>query len=138
MATRVIHFGWSDCCRVLLLRAAGFDVKGATSLNEFIVALQSRKRWDAVVLSENTAQSAEEAANIAVRRFPAPLLLFRNSLRPINEKRFNRIYPPFTPPELWLPDIVALIGEGYARSGRRLSGCIVPSGIMPRLEPELT
>jgi hypothetical protein len=112
MDARVIHFGWDDCCRVPLLRAAGFDVREAKSLEEMSVALQKNEHLDVVVISETTQQSAEQVSEMAWRWSLVPVILFRRSQRPIDEKKFDKIYSCLTPPEIWLHETVALIAKG--------------------------
>jgi hypothetical protein len=112
MAARVIHFGWDDCCRVPVLRTAGFDIWEANSLDELSVILQRNERLDAVVISENTEQSAEQAADMTRRFSPAPRILFRRSQLAIDEARFDKIYSCLTPPDIWLRETVTLVAKG--------------------------
>jgi hypothetical protein len=112
MAARVIHFGWDDCCRIPVLRAAGFEVREVKSLDELSVVLQNDEPLNAVFVSESTEEGAVQAAEMSRRCSPAPLILFRRSLRAIDEKTFDKVYSCLTPPDVWLPDTVALIAKG--------------------------
>lgn len=117
MTARVIHFGWDDCYRVPVLRAAGFEVKETGSLNELRASLQSDEPVDAVIVSEETEPTAERAAELVHHEGPAPVILFRRSQHSIDEKMFDKIYTCTTPPEVWVSETVALIGTGYRLQG---------------------
>jgi hypothetical protein len=112
MAARVIHFGWDDCYRIPVLLAAGFEVREVKSLDELSVILQNDEPVNAVLMSENTEQSAVEAAEMWRRSSPAPLVLFRRSERAIDENTFDKVYSCLTPPDVWLRETNALITTG--------------------------
>jgi hypothetical protein len=109
MAARVIHFGWDDCCRIPVLRAAGFEVREVKSLDELSAALQNDEPVNALLLSEDTEQSAVQAAEMWRRSSSAPLILFRRALRAIDERTFDKVYSCLTPPDVWLRETVAFI-----------------------------
>ena len=113
MAARAIHFGWDDCYRVPVLRAAGFEVREANSLDELCFDLQTDDHVDVVIVSEDIEPTAERAAEIVRRSALAPVILFRRSDREIDEKKFDKVYNCTTPPDIWLREAVALIAKSY-------------------------
>jgi hypothetical protein len=122
--TRVIHFGLDDCYRVPVLLSAGFEVKEATSLGELRADLDGREQPDAVLVSEDPGNLAEQAAEMARRVMPGPVILFRRSQRCIDEKKFDRVYTCTTPPAVWLSETAALIAKSYrlqAKAARLLT-----------------
>jgi hypothetical protein len=76
------------------------------------VVLQKNVHLDAVVISETTQQGAEHVAEMARRCSPMPVMLFRRSQRPIDEKKLDEIYSCLTPLDFWLHEAVALIVKG--------------------------
>ena len=113
MAARVIHFGWDDCYRVPVLRAAGFEVEEAKSLGELGVDLQRKQAVDAVIVSEELEPTAELVAERVRKAVPVPVILFRRSQREIDERKFEKVYTCTTPPDVWLSEMAALIAKGY-------------------------
>jgi hypothetical protein len=113
MAAQVIHFGNDDCYRVPVLRATGFEVIEAKSLDELGVDLQRNRQVDAVIVSEDIEPTAERAADIVRRSALAPVVLFRRSQREINKSKFDKVYTYMTPPDVWLNETVVLIAKGY-------------------------
>jgi len=112
MAARVIYFGWDDCCRIPVLRAAGIEVREVKSLDELSAVLQNHEPVLAVLVSEHTDQSAVQAAEMWRRCSRAPLVLFRRSQQAIDEETFDKVYSCLTPPDVWLRETLSLITRG--------------------------
>jgi hypothetical protein len=90
MAAQVIHFGWDDCCRVPVLREAGFEVIEAKSLDELSADLQRNQKVDAVIVSEDVEPTAERVADMVRRSTLAPVLQRAGySHRPLPESKIH-------------------------------------------------
>src|SRR3954454_8834825 len=76
MAANVLHFGWDDCYRVLVLRRAGYTVVEVKTLEALDLGVQRDHSIDAVIFSDHGRQSTELAASVVRRRSTAPLILF--------------------------------------------------------------
>jgi hypothetical protein len=110
MAARVLHFGSDDCYRIMVLRAAGYDVQEATNLIELKADLDRDHEISAVLMSEGVDQSVERAA--AIVRSRAPVILFRRSQQSIDETGFDLIFETSVRPEVWLREMADLIKKG--------------------------
>lgn len=121
MAARVLHFGWDDCYRVLVLRRAGYAVTEAQTLAELDCGLQRDGPVDAVVLSEDGWPVIEQAVEIVRRQSVAPLILFRRSHDDIDEGRFDQVYPWFVSPAEWLKRTADLIARSRGLRERSAS-----------------
>ncbi len=111
MAARVLHFGWDDCYRIQVLRQAGYTVAEADSLEMLDLDLQRDPPVDAVILSDDDGNSMELAARVVRRRSAAPIILFRRSQRPLDERNFDLVFLSFVPPQIWLAETAALIAR---------------------------
>jgi hypothetical protein len=110
MATAtVLHFGSDDCHRVRVLRHAGYEVRELDSLDRLRLNLESGEDVDAVIVSEEGARYAEQAADLVRQHSGAPLVLFRQSHVNLDESRFDRVYPSLTPPPLWLFETAVIV-----------------------------
>lgn len=114
MTARVIHFGWDHCHRVQVLRAAGYEVREALSLETLELDLERDGQVDAVVLSEDERQSVERACEIARSRSSGPVIVFRRSLRELDERKFDLVYPWVVSPHVWLAEAAELIAQSRA------------------------
>lgn len=109
---KVLHFGWDDCYRVRVLRAAGFEVIEAKSLDELGFELQKNRKVDAVIVSEDIVPTEERVVDMVRRSSLAPVILFRRSQRVIDESQFDKVYTYKTLPEVWLNETAVLISKG--------------------------
>ena len=112
MAARVIHYGWDDCYRVQVLRSAGFEVWEAPSLSTLDLDLQRDEPVDAVIVSEESRQSTEQALEMVRRRSLAPVILFRRAEPDVDHEAFDRVYSWCVPPAQWLSQTAELIARG--------------------------
>ena len=114
MAARLLHFGWDDCYRVLVLRRAGYAVTEAETLGELDLDLRQGEPLHAVVLSEDAPPITEQAVGIVRRHSTAPVILFRRSHGDLDERQFDQVFSWFVPPEEWLERTAALIAQSQA------------------------
>ena len=114
MVARVIHFGWDDCYRVQVLRSVGYEVRESHSLEGLRVDLQRDEHVDAIVVSEDNWQQTQQAAAMARQHSAAPLILFRRTANPIDQKLFDQVYSPLVPPEQWVSQTAELIAKSWA------------------------
>ena len=114
MAARILHFGWDDCYRVQVLRGAGYAVMESETLEELCDHLQPVEPVDAVILSEDTPHTIEQAAAIVRTHCAAPLILFRHSQCDLDESMFNQIFTCLDPPQEWLARTAELIAQSRA------------------------
>lgn len=111
MAAKILHFGWDDCHRVQLLRVAGFAVMESETLEELCDHLQRGKPVDAVILSEAAPRTIQQAAAIVRTHCAAPMILFRRTLRQLDESSFDQVFAWFIPPPEWLEKTAELIAQ---------------------------
>lgn len=110
MAARLIHFGWDQCHRVAVLRSAGFEVKESHSLSTLWLDLKRDEQIDAVIVSEDDRQNAEEAADLVHQHHRlAPVIVFRGKVHSLDESKFDRVYTSVVSPEIWLAETDMLI-----------------------------
>jgi len=108
---RVIHFGSDGFQRVQALQQVGLKVLALQSLDRLRLHLERNAEVDAVLVSEETSQGAEQAAALVRQRSAAPLILFRRSEAALDESRFDRIYASAVPPPFWLFDTAVLVEQ---------------------------
>lgn len=114
MKARVLHFGWDDCHRIEVLRSAGCEVRDTDCLDTFRRELEADRNIDAVVLSEDDRSITEQAAQLAHDEGIGPVILFRRFERDVTDSSFDRVYPSFVPPTIWLADMEELISRSRA------------------------
>jgi hypothetical protein len=115
MATaKVIHFGNDDCHRVESLQHMGFEVFVSNSLDRLRLQLEFEADVDAVLVSEETQQQAEQAADVVRKYGDVPLILFCDSEAALDESRFDRVFTPRVPSAHWLYETAVLIDQSRA------------------------
>ncbi len=102
MAT-IVHFGISDCARLRVLSAKGFEVLDCgDSLPKLEDALQLH-RPDAVLFTGSDSQRwVVQACSLSSSLSPAPRILFSDTFVGFRSHDFDAVVEPLTPPEEWL------------------------------------
>lgn len=117
MATAtVIHFGRDDFNRIELLQRVGFEVLVLNSLEQLPVHLKDavdtgEPHVDAVLVSEETPESAVTAAAFIRQHSDVPLILLRRSEAALDESRFDRVYDSHVAPSIWLYETAVVVEQ---------------------------
>ncbi len=109
LAARVIHFGADDCHRLMVLRTAGYSVDDCPSLVQLRESLAKDAATDALLMSDAEGVLPNEAIALARTKLSVPVILFRSTTLAYQETGVDLIVHPLTPPEIWLPEVEALI-----------------------------
>jgi hypothetical protein len=121
MAARVVHIGRDYCHRVPVLESAGYEVEGCNSAKELRNALKQFE-LKAVLVSESEGAVHQDMIREVRECFDTPVVLFRETLRyfavPNDDWLFDLEVPVLQPPDIWLPDLAALIVRCQALQAR--------------------
>ena len=109
VAAKVIHFGADDCHRLMVLRSAGYFVDDCQSLVQLRNRLAKDDAADALLISDAEGVEPNEAIALARTHPSAPVILFRSTTLAYQEAGVDLIVHTLTPPEVWLPEVDALI-----------------------------
>lgn len=110
-AASIIHVGSDDCCRIPVLKTAGYSVTGCASTDQLHLALARIPPADALAITENLGDLPQEAVSLARATTSIPLILFRGADRYLDEANFDLVIPSLTSPKTWLTNIQRLIEE---------------------------
>ena len=105
----IIHFGFDDCHRILVLKNAGYSVKSCNSLSQLRTTLLEFHQVDAVVLTEGDEFTFEEAAGLIRSNCPAPVILFEAQPAHKGCADVDLSVSGLAGPEIWLEQIRELI-----------------------------
>ncbi len=111
MAARVVHFGYDECRRLLVLHMAGYAVDDCPSIRKLRSVLQEPGQTSAVLFTGQDEKERKEAVTLARAQSCAPLILFETCNAPGDESDFDLVIPPLTPPQEWLAKIAATIQQ---------------------------
>jgi CRP/FNR family transcriptional regulator, cyclic AMP receptor protein len=115
MTARIVHFGVDDLDRLRTLRDAGYLVDSSKSLTELKSSLGSNEQVDAIAITEATGSFPREVVSSIRAKSDAPLILFRGWNSSAIESEFDLIVAILASPNMWLPQIVALIEKYRAK-----------------------
>ena len=118
LAARVIHFGADDCHRLMVLRSAGYSVDDCRSMVQLHDRLAKGDATDALLMSDAEGVEPNEAIALARTHSSAPVILFRSTTLAYQETGVDLIVHSLTPPEVWLPEVDALIERSQAVRAR--------------------
>jgi hypothetical protein len=106
------------------------SVMESATLGELRDHLERVEAVDAVILSEDTPHTIEQAAAIVRTRSVAPMILFRRSMRPLDENAFEHVFAWSVPPAEWLDKMAELIAQSHVLQERQS-----PAGIAGSASP---
>ena len=109
MAARIVHFGADNCCRLLVLEHAGYEIDHCSSVVKLGLALTTEREADAVVITEDPEAPRREAIALVRSRCAAPLILFQTAGSGYEESDFDLVIPALTSTHEWLEKIGAII-----------------------------
>jgi hypothetical protein len=132
LAARVIHYGADDCHRLMVLRSAGYSVEDCRSLVQLRDRLARGAPADALLLSDAEGEEPNEAIALARTQSAAPVILFRSTTLAYEDTGVDLIVHSLTPPEVWLPDVDALIEK--CRASRAKSEALIQKSAQMRHE----
>ncbi len=119
MSATLVHFGNSDCSRLRVLSARGYEVYDC---GNSLVKLQDTLHLhpaDAVIFTEHDASElVAKACDICSYLSPAPRILFSDNIRPIVSCSFNTVIEPLTPPQDWVRIIEKTVEQTRAAISR--------------------
>lgn len=105
----ILHLGFDDCHRVLVLINAGYTVKSCQSLSQLRTRLLEFLPIDAVVLTEDDEFTFEEAASLIRSNCTAPIVLFETQPAHKGCADVDLSVSGLAGPEIWLEQIRELI-----------------------------
>lgn len=109
MATTIVHFGFDECVRLLVLSRAGYQVDACgRSITEFQKRLV-QGHTDAIAISCEGLQSVDKVAETARRLSLAPLILFEGRHCHLEPSQFDLVISPGIGPAEWLAKIQELL-----------------------------
>jgi hypothetical protein len=109
MAAKIVYFGTDTCYRLAVLRRAGYVVENCKSLDDLLGALGS-SQVSAILTTDRDVDVSNELVRLVRARPYLPLILFRDSNRDCDERRFDLVIAALTWPPRWLSDLQGLIG----------------------------
>ena len=111
MPARIIHFGDDHWHRVSVLQHAGVKVDVCRTAGELVSNLRTGTDPDAIVISQSRAVDPITAKSLARTVTLAPVILFPQHPHEPDAREFDMVVQPLTPPDDWLGDFWALIGQ---------------------------
>jgi hypothetical protein len=117
MAAKIVYFGADTCHRLPVLRRAGYFVENCRSA-EHLAALLGSGGIDAVLATDRDGDVPDGLVALVRSRWTVPVILFRDSNRDCNERRFDLVIAALTPPPRWLGELDDLIRPALAFGGQ--------------------
>ena len=108
MAAKLIYFGTDTCHRLPVLRRAGYIVENCRSAEQLGALLESGE-IDAVITTDRDGDVPDHVVALIRAQWPVPVILFRDSNRNCNERRFDLVIAALTSPPRWLQELESLI-----------------------------
>ena len=115
MSARIIHFGADACHRAGVLESADYRVEVCHTLADLRCLLGTDPEPDGVILTHDQGQHSAQAVGIVRLHLGIPLILFGDSQRALAESEFDLVIPHLTSPDLWLPEVAAVVAQGQTR-----------------------
>jgi hypothetical protein len=119
MAAKLIYFGADTCHRLPVLRRAGYLVENCRSA-EHLGALLESGEIDAVITTDRDGDVPDHVVAEIRSHWPVPVILFRDSNRNCNERRFDLVIAALTSPPRWLEELESLIPAAPRFGGQTL------------------
>lgn len=119
MAAKLVYFGVDTCHRLPVLRRAGYLVENCRSA-EHLGALLGSGEIDAVLTTDRDGDVPDQMVELIRAQWTVPVILFRDSNRNCNERRFDLVIAALTSPPRWLGELGALINRAPAFGGQGL------------------
>jgi hypothetical protein len=108
MAAKIVYFGADTCHRLAVLRRAGYVVENSKALEPLGAMLQTDE-ISAVLTTDRDIDVSDDLLTLVRSRSFLPLILFRDSNRNCDERRFDLVIPALTSPPRWLADLASLV-----------------------------
>ena len=119
MAAKLIYFGADTCHRLPVLRRAGYLVENCRSA-EHLGAVLGSGEIDAVITTDRDGDVLDHIVRLIRTQMPVPVVLFRDSNRDCNERRFDLVIAALTSPPRWLQELESLIHAAPPLGGQNL------------------
>lgn len=111
MTAYALHLGQDYCHRVPILETAGYKVEECASLDQLQAKLEQLSDIEAIFVTELEDPVPEDAVIVARAYSGAPVILFRSSMRALDESRFDLVIPTLSRPSDWLMDVNAVLAK---------------------------
>jgi hypothetical protein len=117
MDARIVHFGFDDCHRLMVLREAGYSVEECAGVVQLSAILSRPEEVDAVVFAENDGDVPRGAILLIRTTSTAPVILFESKDRNYgnSEVEFDLVVPAVSNPAQWLRDIERVVERSLRR-----------------------
>jgi hypothetical protein len=117
MDARIVHFGFDDCHRLMVLRGAGYSVEECTGIVQLSAVLSGSEEVDAVVFAENDGDVPRGAILLIRTKSTAPVILFESKDRNYgnSEIEFDLVVPAVSNPAQWLRDVERVVEQSLRR-----------------------